>query len=271
MLNTVKKYWEAKVAVFLFVLYSVWFIFIHMFLPHEHFLYEYFGHSYGLIDAWGAIWGILIARKWGGLKSVFGKALTMFSIGLFLQEFGQLAYSYYIFVQHVDVPYPSIGDIGFFGTIPFYILGAYYLAEVAGVNVSMKKFASKLQALLIPAVMLGVGYFLFLRNYEIDMSNPLRVFLDFGYPLGQAIYISIGILTFSLTRNILGGIMRMKILFFIIAFGAQFLADYIFIFFSEHYYAASPIDYLYLVAYFLMTMAILQLKTVFDSLNRSEK
>jgi len=35
------------------------------------------------------------SRKWGGLRSVMGKAILMFSLGLVAQEFGQLSYAFY--------------------------------------------------------------------------------------------------------------------------------------------------------------------------------
>ena len=81
--------------------------------------------------------------------------------------------------------------------------------------------------------MLAVGYFLFLQGYEFDWSDPLKVFLDFGYPFGQAIYVSIAILTYLLSRGILGGIMKGKILFILFALCMQFLSDYTFLYQSS--------------------------------------
>ena len=138
MWEIIKKDWAAQVAVGLFVFFTLWWGFINLFLPRDNVLYEYFGHTYGLIAVWGGIWGFLISKGWGGAKSIMGRALIMFGLGLFAQEFGQLAYSYYIFVLKIEVPYPSIGDIGFFGTIPFYIYGSYLLAKASGVKVSLK-------------------------------------------------------------------------------------------------------------------------------------
>ena len=131
MLETFKKEWEAKVILGLFLLYVAWWVYMQVALPHDHILYALYGQSYGVIALVGAIGGLFVARKWGGFKSVMGKAIIMFSLGLFAQEFGQIAYTYYIFIEHIEIPYPSIGDIGFFGTIPFYIYGAYLLAKVS--------------------------------------------------------------------------------------------------------------------------------------------
>ncbi len=269
MIETIKKEWQAKVALLLFILISIWWIYTQ-FQPLDDINHEYFGNVYGVVALWGAICGIVTSVKWGGIKSLMGRALLCFSFGLLAQEFGQLAYSYYIHVLHIDIPYPSIGDIGFFGTIPFYILGALFLAKASGGKVSMSSFVNKIQALLIPLVLLAVGYTLFLKDYEFDFSAPLKIFLDFGYPLGQAIYISIAILTYTLTRNLLGGVMKNKVMFFIIAFLAQFLADYVFLFFQSSYYPGGFIDYFYLLSYFLMAMAILQAKTVYSKFVHKE-
>lgn len=269
MLETIKKHWQARVALLIFLFFFFWWLWLQS-LPNDSQPHLLFGETYGIMAVWGGIVGLAIAKKWGGWHSVMGKAAIMFSLGLFAQEFGQLAYAYYTNYLHIDIPYPSVGDLGFFGTIPFYIAGSLMLAKASGVKVSLRSFASKLQAVVIPALLLGLAYFLFLKEYEIDLSSPLKVFLDLGYPLGQAVYISIGILTYSLTRNMLGGVMKNKIRFFIFAFGAQFLSDYIFLYFQDQYYAGSFIDLIYLLAYFLMTMALLQLRTVFTKLSHEE-
>lgn len=229
-----------------------------------------FGSIYGVMALWGGIWGLSFAGKWGFVKSIMGKAMIFFSLGLFAQVFGQITYAYYSFFRNVDIPYPSLGDIGYFGSIPLYIYGVILLAEASGVHLSLKSAVSKAQAIIIPLIMLGVGYFLFLQDYSIDGTDTLRVLLDFGYPLGQAIYIAIAILTYSLTRGMLGGIMKSKILLFLIALVVQFLADYVFLF--QAYYQTWSVggwnDYMYLLSYFLMTMALLQLKTVADRLQK---
>jgi hypothetical protein len=261
-MEALKSHWSVKVLIFLFVFLTGWWVYMSLFLPKDNPSYAYFGTLYGIIALWGGIWGLIISRQWGGFRSMLGRAIIMFSLGLFAQEFGQCSYTYYIFVLHIDVPYPSIGDLGFFGAIPFYIYGAYLLAKVSGVNVSVKSFKNKVQAIIIPVAILGVAYVLFLRNYPLDFTHPLETFLNYGYPFGQAIFISIGILTYSLTRNILGGIMKPKIMFLIVAFASQFLADYSFVFFADKYYPGSIFDYLYVVAYFLMAYGIFQLRTV---------
>ncbi len=269
MIETIKKQWEAKVAIALFLLFSVCWVYLQ-FLPDQSSPRIIFGETYGLLALFGAFLGLRISKRWGGFNSVIGKTLIVFSLGLFAQEFGQISYAFYTNYLHIDIPYPSIGDLGFFGTIPLYIYGAYLLAKASGVKLSLKLFKSKIQAVIIPLVMLSVAYILFLRGYEFDFTNPLKIFLDFGYPFGQAIYISIGILTFSLTRQLLGGVMKNKIFFFIMAFSFQFLADYAFLYFQNQYSVGDFIDLMYLISYFTMTVAIINMESTFLKLKHED-
>lgn len=268
MWETIKGEWQAKLLILMFIVLSVWWLFIQFPPGNKSPLFEFYGVVYGVLALLGGIWGIQIAMKWGGLKSALGKSLFMFALGLFAQEFGQITYFIYVFFLHIEVPYPSIGDIGYFGSIPFYILGTIYLARVAGVKISLKSYLSKAQALIIPAVILGAAYFFFLQDYAFDTSKPLTVFLDFAYPLGQAIYISIALLTYTLTRNMLGGIMKSKILFILFALLVQFLSDYTFLFQSSRgiWTPHGINDFMYQVAYFVMVLGLLQLGAVLKKL-----
>lgn len=269
MLETVKKETAAKVALIFFAIYLVWWLLLNFyFVRGAGYQLDYFTITYGLIAVWGSLWGLWIAKRWGGLKSIMGKAIVLLSLGLASQEFGQLAYSYYIYIRQIEVPYPSIGDIGFFGTIPFYILGITMIAKASGVTIGLKSLKSKIQALIIPSGTLLIAYFLFLQGYIIDWSNPLRVLLDFAYPLGDAIYVSLAILTYSLSRGVLGGAMKSKIRFILFALIVQFITDYIFLYQSSRgiWQVGGINDLMYLTSYFLMVMGLLQLKTAIDKI-----
>jgi len=268
MIEVIKKEYLAKVAIALFILLTTWWIILNLSGSKEQFQNYLFGASYGLMAVLGGIAGIRIAQRWGGIKSVMGKAILFLSFGLLAEEFGQLIFSYYNIFAHVQVPYPSIADIGFFGNIPLYVIGLVFLAEASGVHFSFNKLSSKIQAILIPAILLIFSYTFFLQKYQFDWSNPLKVFLDFGYPLGQAFYISLAFLTYSLSKGILGGIMKNKILFLLFAFVIQYFADYNFLFQSSNgtWLNGSYGDYLYLSAYFVMTLGIIHLNTVFKKI-----
>ena len=272
MVETIKQEWQAKVAIVFFVICSVWWIVIYPYSGQSSFANYIFAGIYGLMALWGGFWGIRIGMKWGGFKSIIGKAILFLSLGLLAEEFGQIVFTSYYFVLNVAVPYPSLADVGFFGNIPLYILGITFLTKAAGSQFILRKLHGKLLALLLPVVLLVVSYYVFLQGYEFDWSNSLQVFLDFGYPLGQAIYISIALLTYLLSRNMLGGIMRSKILFIVVAFVIQYISDYNFLLHNSRgtWVNGAYGDYLYFLAYFFMTIGILQLLTVYKHLYHKE-
>lgn len=270
MLDTVKNNLQAKIGLVIFVFFTLFWLYLHMVIPNDHIYHKLFGAVYGIMALVGGIWGLNVSKKWGGLKSVMGKAIFMFSVGLLAQEFGQLAYSYNDYVLHQEGLYPSWGDLGYFGSIPLYIYGISLLGQASGVKIKLKSLKHKLQAVFIPLVILSVGYFMFLQGYKFNWSKPLTIFLDFGYPFGQAIYISLAILTYSLSTGILGGIMKNKIRFILFALLIQFLSDYTFLYQNAKgtWHVGEINDYMYFLAYFIMTLGLLQFNTVLSKLRK---
>ncbi|MCR4263194.1 MAG: hypothetical protein NUV98_00560 [Candidatus Roizmanbacteria bacterium] len=257
----------------LFIFFSIWFLCLHFFqIDSSNVIFQAYGALYGIVALFGAVAGLYISSKWGGIQSIFGRSIFFLSLGLLFQELGQLAYSFYVVFLHVEVPYPSIGDIGYFGSIPFYIYGTVLLAHASGVRINVKAFKNRPLALLIPLAMLGTSYFFFLSDYEIDWSFPLVTLLDFGYPLGQAVYVSLAFLTYLLSQNVLGGVMKNKVFFILLALFAQYIADWTFLYQAsrEIWYAGGINDYMYLIAYFLMTIGLIQLNTVVDGVRNSK-
>ncbi len=257
----------------IFAVLTAWWLVLGPFnpIPETENARYVWGGIYQILAYWGGINGLIIARKWGGVKSLLGRSILAFSIGLLCQGFGQSVYTFYLFSLQIEAPYPSLGDLGYFGTIPFYIYGAILLSRVSGVKISLRSYFNKIQALVIPILMLLVSYLLFLKNYTFDFTAPLKTFLDFGYPLGQAIYVSIAILAFILSRKVLGGVMRTPISLILFALVVQYLSDYIFLyqFNAEQWYVGGINDFMYLFSYFLMTMSLIEIGVSFDKIRGS--
>lgn len=227
--------------------------------------------SYEFISIFGGICGLFITKHWGGRKSILGRAVLAFSIGLFLQSFGQVVYNFYTLVEKIQAPYPSLGDIGYFGSIFAYLYGVICLARYTGVNISFKSLANKILVFIIPIGLLALSYFTFLKDYQFDWTNPVKVFLDFGYPLGQAFYVSIALLVLILSRKFLGGILKKPVLLLVFALVIQYVSDSNFLFQANNgnWYAGSIGDFLYAVSYFAMTVAIIYIGNTFQQI-RSE-
>lgn len=263
-----KKNRLSQVSTLLFLLLTIWWLSIFLRGIKDVPENDWFGFIYGGFSIWGGIMGLIVSQKWGGMGSLIGRALISLALGLLFQAFGQYSFWFINVFEKIAVPYPGIPDIGYFGSIPCYIYAGILLAKASGAKVSLKTVVNKIQIVAIPLGMFVLAYILFLRNYTLDFSRPLETFLTFGYPLGQSIYISAAVLTYTLSRKLLGGIMRFPILFLIVAFIAQFVSDYSFIYFQDTFFAGCFVDYFYLVAYFLMTLGLIQMGMVFKQIEK---
>jgi hypothetical protein len=221
-----------------------------------------FGFLYSLIALTGGVNGLLISKVWGGYKSLVGRGIIFLSLGLLGEWFGQTVWTYYNVIERIEIPYPSIADIGYFSIIPFYALGMLSFAKASGAKLSIKTLRGKLIIMTVPVLMVSVSYFLFLKNLSPDFSNPIRTFLDFGYPFGEAITISIALITFGLSRGILGGRMKIRILYLIFAFIVQYVTDYTFLYttLAGTYYNAGIVDLMYATSFTIMAIGIVALK-----------
>lgn len=249
-----------KLVIALFVLLTAFWV--YMTVAHQSSGYRLtFGATYGLMALVGAVYGFSQARHWGGHKSALGQTILLLAAGLAFAEFGQLVFSYYNIVKQVDIPYPSLADIGFFGNIPLYILAGISLGRTAGARLSLRKAGVKLVAFVIPAISLFSAYYFFLQDYDFSQSTGLQTFLNFGYPLGQATYVAIALFVFLAVNGKLGGLMRTRILMVIAAFVTQFAADFNFLYQSSHgtWINGGYGDMLYLIAYFVMTISLIRL------------
>jgi hypothetical protein len=254
--------WFQKTLFFIFGILVIWWIFLQASQFGAYSIQnQIFSSTYGVLALMGGVFGFWLSKKWGGIRSVMGKALFFFSLGLLGQFLGQLTYSAYVYYFKIEVPYPSLGDIPYFSTIVFYIFGLIHLARASGVLFNLRKIKYKVIAVIIPLGLLSVSYFLFLKGYEFDWGSPVKVFLDFGYPLGDAVYVGLALLVFFSSHGLLGGIMKSKIRLLIFALSLQFIGDFSFLYLS-YYSTVTPAginDFIVMVAYFFMNIALIQM------------
>lgn len=268
---SISRNYFVKIITVLFVILTLWWITIFYRGLTASVENNAFTLIYPLLSLSGGIAGLLVSKKWSGRKSLIGRAILCFSVGLLLQFFGQAAYAYYIYIQGITVPYPSIGDIGYMGSVFAYIAGAYLLMKATGFTSSLKSIKGKLFAILVPLIILVSSYFFFLHGYVFDWTNPLKIFLDFGYPFGQAIYVSIALLAILTSRDFLGGVVKKPIIFLTIALMVQYFCDFTFLYQSNAgtWYVGGINDYMYFASYFIMTLAIIYIGSVSQKI-RSE-
>lgn len=261
IMNNLLKQKKTILILSLFTLLSLWWGYVKINDVSNENTINLLAGSYGLVALVGGLFGLAASIKWGGFKSILGRSLMMFSIGLLLQEFGQLSYAYYVVVEKIEIPYPSIGDIGYLGSVFFYIYGTLLLLKVVGAKFSLHNVVNKIQAVVIPVIILAVSYNFFLKGYSTEGLSGLTVALDFGYPFGQAIYLSLAILALIFSRKLLGGVMRPRIMLLLLALCLQYASDFNFLYqtHQETWQTAGYGDYLYLLSYLLMALSLIGL------------
>lgn len=234
---------------------------------------ELFSALYGSMALFGGLIGLGISKRWGGAKSLIGKSVLFISLGLLAQAAGQITYSMYTYLLHQEIPYPSFGDFWYFGSVILYILAMLSLLKALNVKTGIRSHKNKLIVLLVPIALLSLSYYEFLRGYEFDFSNPLVVFLDFGYPFGQAIYVSLALLAYLLARPYLGGIMKPVISFLIAALVIQYVADFTFLYqvSKETWETGGTNELMYLIAYFVMTLSLIMFNSALNKISGGSK
>src|SRR5579872_1817947 len=82
----------------------------------------------------GGIFGMIISKNWGSFKSAIGKGIFYVGAGHVSWGIGGFIWSFYNFVLHQSVPYPSLSDVGFVGAVPLWMIGIWYLSKATGVK-----------------------------------------------------------------------------------------------------------------------------------------
>ncbi|MFA5776354.1 MAG: hypothetical protein WC988_02265 [Patescibacteria group bacterium] len=260
--------------VFLFALFVLWWF--HDYITKSNFSNGLFSYAYlyFLVALVGGVNGLYVAYKWGWLSSYLGKIIAFFSFGLLAQVFGQLSYTYYYAILGVEVaPYPSIGDVGYFGSVLLYICGSLLLLKLLMSNSNKKSGRGDMYLVVLSTLtMFLISYLFLLKGYAFDSSNILKGALDISYPLFQSFYVSLAVASLFLLGSRLGGTGKRGILLLLIALVIQYISDFTFLIKANNgtFYAGGPVDFLYLVAYFLMTVAIIELDLVFERLKNGK-
>jgi hypothetical protein len=267
-LNTIKY---LTLSLFFLVL-SFWWVFIYSNNYIDTLHNNLYTVIYPLLSLFGGIIGLISAVKWGGYKSYIGKSIIFLSLGLFAQFFGQASYAYYIYILDLE-PFPSIGDLGYFGSIIFYFFGALYLGVAMRTGKQLKEIKNIFLMFLVGLISFFVVYGFFLRHYSFDASDLLVSILNYAYPIGQSIYLAITVGIFLLSYNYAKGLMRVPVLLLLAALVTQFFADFMFLFQTnnESWYVGGINDFIYSIAYFLMGVGLLYIERALGNLRSENK
>jgi diguanylate cyclase len=250
-------------SLFYLVILGMW-IYIQLNETRSDFNYWY-SFLFGLIPFFGGLIGMMTAKTWGGLKSVVGKSVFFFSLGLFLWGFGENIWSYYNFFRNEPAPYPSLADIGFAPSIFFWIVGMFYMAKASGAMLALKRSAvAKFVAFFLTVGLSALSYHMLINVARDGVLVPegetaLKTVLDIAYPLGDFLALTLAVVVFALSRKYLGGFYRAAIASLFIGLGMMYFGDFSFSYTTTTgtFYNGNWGDLLLASGLFFMTFGIL--------------
>lgn len=223
-------------------------------------LYQF---ALGLIPLIGGIHGLTKAKLWGGVKSYVGRAVLFISIGAICWGTGQMFWSlYYNIFSKVDVPYPSLADVGYSLSFPFLALGLVNLSKATGARFSLKKTTGKISALVITLVAVLAAYYLLIvvaRGGVLDFGEGgLKLFFDLAYPLGDLVIFLLSLLIYGLSFNYLGGKYKIPSLCILLGLFVLFLGDFSFSYTTTvgSYYNGHWVDLVLPTAWMLIVFGV---------------
>jgi hypothetical protein len=212
----------------------------------------------------GGFMAVSIASTWGGFQSNAGKAVFLIGLGLFLWGCGNLIWTYYNFVLHIPAPYPSLADLVYAPGMFCYGLGVFYLAKINGIPLALKGIPTKIFLIITPLIVLAL--ILATRDGMISSfsSNPVKIFFDITYPLGDFIALTIAIVLSGLSFRYMKGKYAFDIGAVLLGVGFMFIADSIFSYTTTvgSFYNGDFGDLLFTVGTFLLTFGVLGFYTL---------
>lgn len=255
-------------GLFFLVILGLW-IYIQISATRNSDINYWYSFLFGLIPFFGGLIGMVTSRQWGGLKTVLGKAIFFFSLGLFLWGFGENIWSYYNFFKNEPAPYPSIADIGFAPSIFFWIVGTWFLAKASGALLAFQKSTwAKVFAIVTPSILLLASFYLLIKVARGGVlvpegETPLKTVLDIAYPLGDFLALTFALVVFTLTSKYLGGYYRMAIASMLLGLGIMYFGDFSFSYTTTTgtFYNGNWGDLLLASGNFFMTLGILGFAT----------
>lgn len=225
----------------------------------------FYSFSTAVLAFFGGVFGLLVSKNWGGTRSAVGKAVLLMSAGTISWSLGNFVWSFNNFILHVEMPYPSLADLGYLLAIPLWIIGVVFLSEATGARFSLRKMRGRLLLIIFPILGAILSYyFLFViaRDSTIDLEGGLlKVLLDFYYPISDFVILTVSFVMFGLSLKYLGGRFRLPIYTILLGFIFMFLADFLFSYTTtiETYYNGNFPDLLFAVAMYVISVGVCSL------------
>lgn len=192
---------------------------------------NYFALSLSVTPFIAGYFGFGVAKHWGGIKSLLGKAILSLSTGLLLWASGNFIWAYYNIVKHVAAPYPSLADAGYGLGVLFWILSTVYLGRALGVAILVRsKPKLKWAAVIFALASIALSYALFIGvarggDLGFQTTERLKAFFDMYYPLTDVCSLLVITSVLIVSAKYIGGLLRRPILTILLGMLASYIYD----------------------------------------------
>lgn len=275
-MNTLCRVFPNASTVLLVAVYAasvIWFLLLDKqadVVPLSNYLYTLLE---GVIPIWGGLYGLGLAKKWGGFSSVVGKFQIFISLGLVIWGIGSLIFvGYYNLLMHVEVPYPSLADVAYLCSWPLWGIGMVFLSRATGVKTALSNISSRFLILIIPLIIIGLSYYLLVevaRGGVISSSeNFAKIFFDLAYPIGDVVILTLATVIYGLSFKYFGGVYRFAIYILLFGFIVNYFADFSFSYQTTlgTFVPGGLSDFLFITAMFAISYGV----NAFDSRSLSK-
>ena len=212
----------------------------------------------------GGIFIMSGSNQWKGEGGLIHKGLFFTGLGVIFWASGCLIWSFYNFFLHTSAPYPSLADLGYAPSVFFYCLGAIYLSRGAGADLGWNKKYAKFFIIVVPILMFIFSYYILVTvarsGILFDPTDPLmKTVLDFAYPIGDFVSLTISLVLSGLYFNFLVPKYRWGIVSVLLGMAAMFFGDFVFSYTTTRgtYYNGNIGDFLFTLGMFLLTFGAL--------------
>lgn len=241
---------------------TLWWLFMLIFQMKQTPLNTAYGFAFSLVPLIGGVFGLFSLNKQDieNDRHIL-TSIKFISYGLICWGIGQMSWSFINFVLKIEVPYPSLADLGFIFASPFWGYGFYNLLKskkIKYLNLSLKY--QKILSLII--ICFGICNFITLialtNGKIIATSAPAQLILNFYYTIIDLI------IFFTITMNIkefihlIKGAYRWPIMILFVAFIIHFIGDNAFAYSTTMgtFYNGSWIDYMFTLSLFLISISV---------------
>jgi hypothetical protein len=228
----------------------------------------FYSFAFSLMPLLGGVLGMVRANIWGRTRSALGRAVTVFSAGLFAWGLGSMVWAYYNFIVGEAAPYPSVADVGYIVAAVMWVLGAFYLSKASGARFGLRRTLPKVFALGLAVIIVGMSYYLLIEVARDGVllsegTGALKAFLDVAYPVGDIVILASSLIIFGLSFKFLGGYYKNSIIVWLVGIAAMYFADFIFSYTTTtgSFYVGNWGDLVFALATGLMTFGVLGFTT----------